>query len=78
MTNHKHSHDAGRAPLRLRPLPRPGRPAPAEPKIETTGAAEPADAGPDTSRDDDASPDAEHNEADVSGEWIHEWERPQA
>ena len=81
MTGHKHSHDTGRRPLRLQPLPRPAKPkaAPTEAAAaEPAGAADSeAQAHEDAEGPPDAGPGAESGSEYSRGEWIHEWEQPE-
>ncbi len=82
MTSHKHSHDTGRRPLRLRPLPRPSRPDSSDERSAAApasddGAPVPADDEPQTVIDDGDDLDGDDDDH-ARGEWIHEWDRPEA
>ncbi len=58
---HEPSHGQPRRPLRLQPLPRPGRPVEPEP-----------DGARDAEADEQPAPAAEPTPA----AWIHEWSQP--
>ncbi|MEM6992101.1 MAG: hypothetical protein AAF721_16440 [Myxococcota bacterium] len=63
MTGHKPPHDTGRSPLRLRPLPRPSRPADqgadAAPNDEAAADAEASEPAPEEAEVSDVAPAAE-------------------
>lgn len=75
MTSHKHSHDTGRPPLRLRPLPRPAAPEPTEDPAHAEPPADEGSAEPAIDSADNAAEDADAPGSDA--EWIHEWEQPE-